>query len=193
MKDINMKKIAFFPLALLSFPAWAHTGMDGAQHHFVAGFSHPLGGLDHSLAMIAVGLVAAFLGGKARTMLPGAFLLAMLAGFGLGAGRIVDLPAYEAMILASVIGLGLALLVARPLPLPVSLGITALFGLAHGFAHGVEGVLTSGYVEGFLAATALLHAVGLSIGYGVARLERPVLYRLAGAGMAAAGLVLAMA
>jgi len=188
-----MKKISFIPFVFLANPALAHVGADGAQHHLAAGFAHPFGGLDHCLAMIAVGLIAAFLGGKARAGLPMAFLAAMLAGFVLGAGKVIALPAYEAMILASVIGLGLALLVAKPLPLAAGAAFTALFGLAHGFAHGVEGALTPGYAAGFLAATTILHAIGLGIGYGVSRLEKPVLYRLAGGAIATAGLALAMA
>lgn len=187
-----MKKFIFAPLTILATPALAHVGADGAQHHLAAGFAHPFSGLDHCLAMIAVGLVAAFLGGKARAGLPVAFLAAMLAGFVLGATRLVALPAYEAMIVASVIGLGLALLVAKPLPVMTGMGITALFGLAHGFAHGVEGALTPGYAAGFLAATAILHALGLGIGYSISRLDRPVVYRLAGGVIAAAGLALAL-
>lgn len=186
-----MKNLLFVPLALLATPALAHVGADGAQHHLAAGFAHPFSGADHTLAMIAVGLVAAFLGGKARAGLPMAFLSAMLAGFMLGATKLVALPAYEAMIVASVIGLGLALVVARSLPLALGVAITALFGLAHGFAHGVEGALTPGYAAGFLAATAILHAIGLGIGYGVSRLEKPILFRIAGGVIAAVGVALA--
>ena len=185
-----MKKQIILAALLTASPAFAHVGADGAQHHFVAGFSHPFGGVDHCLAMIAVGLVAAFLGGKAWGALPGAFLAAMLGGFVLGTTKVVEIPAYEAMIVASVIGFGLALLVAKPLPLMAGAGITALFGLAHGFAHGVEGALTPGYAAGFLLATAILHGVGLAIGYGVARFEQPMLYRIAGGGIALVGVVL---
>ena len=187
-----MKKLIFVPIVLLASPALAHVGGDGAQHHLVAGFSHPFSGLDHMLAMIAVGLVAAFLGGRSWFAMPATFLAAMLAGFGAGAAQLFTLPAYEAMIVASVIGLGLALLVARPLPLLVTLAITAIFGFAHGFAHGVEGALTLGYATGFLVATAILHGVGLAAGVGFIRFGQPLAYRIAGGVIAAIGVALAM-
>lgn len=187
-----MKRLVVFAITGFATPAFAHVGADGAQHHLAAGFAHPFSGLDHTAAMLAIGLLAAFLGGKMRFSLPTAFLAAMLGGFALGAGQVVALPAYEAMIVASVIGLGLVLLVARKLPTAVMLGMAALFGLAHGFAHGVEGSFTPGYAVGFLAATALLHGVGLGAGHLVSRIGRPVLYRLSGAGLAALGLVLAL-
>lgn len=187
-----MKRLAVFALASFATPAFAHVGADGAQHHFAAGFAHPFSGLDHTAAMLAIGLLAAFLGGKMRFGLPSAFLAAMLGGFALGAGQVVALPAYEAMIIASVIGLGLVLLVARKPPTAVMLGMAALFGLAHGFAHGVEGSLTPGYAAGFLVATALLHGLGLGAGHLVSRFGRPVLYRVSGAGLAALGLALAL-
>jgi urease accessory protein len=186
-----MIRLALVPLLLAASPALAHVGADSGGHHITSGFAHPFGGLDHCLAMIAVGLVAAFLGGPARFVLPGSFLGAMLAGFVLGAAKLVAFPAYEAMILASVIGLGVALLAARRLPLGFGIAVVALFGLAHGFAHGIEGALTPGYAAGFLAATAILHIVGLAIGWGVGALHRPVLYRIAGGAIAAIGIALA--
>ncbi|MCA1999796.1 MAG: HupE/UreJ family protein [Hyphomicrobiales bacterium] len=186
-----MRRLLLLVLLFTATPALAHVGADAGAHDFASGFAHPFGGLDHCLAMIAVGLVAAFLGGRARLALPGAFLGAMLAGFVAGAAKLAALPAYEAMILASVIGLGLALLVAQPVPLLPAAGLVALFGLAHGFAHGIEGALTPGYAAGFLAATAILHAIGLGLGQAVARLDRPIFYRIAGGTIAAAGLALA--
>jgi urease accessory protein len=187
-----MKRLLLLPLALAATPAFAHVGADGTAHHFYAGFSHPFSGLDHCAAMVAIGLLAAFLGGRMRMGLPAAFLGAMLTGFALGAGKVVMLPAYEAMIVASVIGLGLVLLVARRLPPALMLAMAALFGLAHGFAHGIEGALTPGYAGGFLVATALLHASGLLLGSLVGAFDRPILYRFSGAGLAALGLALAL-
>jgi urease accessory protein len=186
-----MKKLLVIPIAMLTTPVLAHVG-EGAHAHFTAGFAHPFGGLDHCLAMIAVGLIAAFLGDKARLAVPLSFLGAMLAGFVIGAGKVFALPAYEAMILASVVGLGLALVAAKPLPLALVAGVTALFGFAHGFAHGIEGALTPDYAAGFLIATAILHVTGLGAGLLVERIAMPLLYRLAGGAIAAAGLVLAM-
>jgi urease accessory protein len=185
-----MKQFLSLPLLLLSSPAIAHVAGGSAHYGFGAGFSHPFGGLDHCLAMIAVGLVSAFLGAKAKGFLPGAFLLAMLGGFLLGSTKVIALPGYEAMIIASVIGLGLALLIARPLPFQVAVTITAVFGLAHGFAHGVEGTLNIAYTLGFLAATATLHCIGLGLGFVMSKFNIVVLYRVLGGGIALAGLVL---
>ncbi len=177
---------------LAAGPALAHSGHpEGAV--FLSGFLHPVGGLDHVMAMLAVGLVAAFAGSNARFALPLSFLVAMLTGFGLSAGKFIVLPAYEAMILASVIGLGLALAFALRLPLLPSVAVVAVFGLAHGFAHGVEGVPNAGYVAGFLLATALLHGAGLAIGALALRLEKPMIQRGAGLAILAAGAALAFA
>lgn len=177
---------------LLAGPAFAHSGhAEGSA--FLAGFLHPVSGLDHVLAMLAVGLVAAFAGGSARFALPASFLLAMLTGFGLSAGNFIALPAYEAMIVASVIGLGLALAFALRLPVLPSAAVVAVFGLAHGFAHGVEGAANAGYGAGFLLATGLLHAAGLALGAAALRIERPIIQRGAGLVLVAAGAALAFA
>ena len=186
-----MKYVNSLALVFLTTPAFAHVGNDSAQHHLTAGFNHPFGGLDHCLAMIAVGLVAAFIGGKARAGLPTAFLLAMLVGFMFATTKVVNIPAYEAMIIASVIGLGLTLLIAKPLPMLAAVTMMSVFGLAHGFAHGVEGVLTSSYTVGFLAATAILHGIGLILGFGISKIDKLNLYRISGGGIALAGLALA--
>ncbi|HRJ68699.1 MAG TPA: HupE/UreJ family protein [Beijerinckiaceae bacterium] len=188
-----MKRFYAILFALASGPALAHVGADADHAALAAGFWHPLGGADHSLAMVAVGLVAARAGGRGRYGIPGAFLAAMTVGFVLGATRIAVVPAHEAMILASVIGLGLALALAHPLPAAAAGAAAALFGLAHGFAHGVEGTLQLGYGAGFVAATALLHCAGLLIGMAMQAFRHPVLFRLAGAGFAVAGLALAAA
>ncbi|WP_428671051.1 HupE/UreJ family protein [Roseibium sp.] len=146
-------------------PAFAH--LDPAEHgSFAAGFSHPLFGTDHVLAMIAVGLWAALLGGRAVLALPTAFVSAMIAGFGLALAGF-PLPYVEPLILTSVIVLGLVVALALRLPLPASAAFVALFGICHGYAHGGEmGAATEfGYAAGFVLATALLHATGLLIGY----------------------------
>jgi urease accessory protein len=189
-----MKLLLLLPLITLTSSALAHVGADNAQHHFTTGFNHPIGGLDHCLAMIAVGIVAVFLGGKAKAGLPIAFLAAMLLGFLVGATKIAAFPGFEPMILASVIGLGLILLVARPVPLIVALGMTAVFGFAHGFVHGVEGALTMAYATGFLLATALLHIMGMGAALALINSfqnEKHILFRAMGGGLALAGLVLA--
>ncbi len=151
---------------LVSSPALAH--LDPAEHgSFASGFTHPLFGTDHALAMIAVGLWAALLGGRAIWALPTAFVGAMVVGFALSLAG-VPLPYVEPFILASVIVLGVAVALALHLPLPLSAALVAAFGICHGHAHGVE-IGTAGefgYAGGFVLATALLHAAGLLIGYG---------------------------
>ncbi|MBS8261278.1 protein hupE [Roseibium polysiphoniae] len=151
---------------LLSSPAHAH--LDPATHgSFAAGFTHPVFGLDHVLAMIAVGLWAALIGGKAIWALPSAFVGLMIAGFGLSLLG-VHVPMVEPVILASVVALGaLVALAARFALLPSAL-LVGVFGFFHGHAHGGEigGAGELGYAAGFVAATALLHAAGVLIGYG---------------------------
>ncbi|MBD8893075.1 HupE/UreJ family protein [Roseibium litorale] len=153
-------------LTALSSPAFAH--LDPSEHgSFAAGFTHPVFGLDHVLAMIAVGLWGALAGGKAIWALPTAFVSSMVAGFLLALGG-VHLPFVEPMILASVVAIGALVALALPLPLAACAVITGIFGLFHGHAHGGEmgaaAVLTYGL--GFVCATALLHGAGVLIGFG---------------------------
>ncbi len=146
-------------------PAFAH--LDPAEHgSFAAGFSHPLFGTDHVLAMIAVGLWAALLGGRAIWVLPTAFVGSMIAGFAMSVAGI-PLPYVEPVILASVIVLGGVVALALHLPLLLSAATVAAFGIGHGYAHGGEiGSATElGFAAGFVLATALLHATGLLIGH----------------------------
>ncbi|MBN8441918.1 HupE/UreJ family protein [Thauera sp. UPWRP] len=157
MKIHRMIAAAF--LAAASGAALAHPGHETAS--FATGFAHPFGGLDHLLAMFAVGLYAARQPGPARWALPGGFVLAMLAGAGLGAAG-VALPAVESGIALSVLGLGLLIAFAARLPLAASLPMVATFALMHGFAHHAEmgGAALATYAAGFALATAALHGCG---------------------------------
>lgn len=174
-------------LALMGMPAlaFAHPGHDGG---LLAGVSHPLGGLDHLLAMVAVGLWAAQQTGKARWALPCTFLAAMLVGGGLGFAGIA-VPGLETGIAASVLALGLAVALAVRPALPLAVLATAAFALCHGMAHGLElPAMASAwsYAVGFIAATALLHATGYALVRGLPEAAAP-LVRLAGVGAAIAG------
>ncbi|MBP0447775.1 HupE/UreJ family protein [Roseomonas sp. SSH11] len=183
-----MRRLLLTALALLPLPALAHTGGDHALG-FTTGLAHPLGGADHAVAMLAVGLWAGLLGGRAMLALPAAFLAAMLAGFGLGAAG-VALPMVEGGIVASVVVLGGAVALAKRPHLAFLLGLVALFGLFHGHAHGTEMGEGSGalaYATGFLAASAALHGAGLAL---VRLLLPQLLARSAGAAMAVFGLIL---
>ena len=154
-------------IALLAFvaPAWAHEGAHGAGG-FTAGLLHPILGWDHVVAMVAVGLWGACLGGPARWMLPVLFPLVMASGAALGMAGIV-LPGVEAGIAASAIVLGGAVLAALRAPVPVAMLVVGAFAVCHGHAHGTELPHTANavtYGAGFVAATSLLHLAGLGIG-----------------------------
>lgn len=160
---MNMRTvIAAVLLPGVSGLALAHPGHESAS--FLSGFSHPLGGLDHLLAMLAVGLYAAQQAARARWSLPLGFVLAMLLGAGLGAFGL-GLPAVETGIATSVLVLGLLIAFAIRLPLAASLPLVALFALFHGHAHhaemGTASLLT--YAAGFALATACLHAAGFML------------------------------
>ena len=157
-------------LAVSAVPAFAH--LDPAEHgSFMAGVSHPLFGLDHILAMVAVGLWAALLGGRSVWLVPTAFVGTMLAGFALALGGF-GLPFVEPVIGASVVVLGLLALVALQVPTGVGMIMVGFFALFHGYAHGGElgeaGAL--GFCIGFALSTALLHAAGVGLGLGLARM-----------------------
>lgn len=160
MKTRSALAAAF--LATASSAALAHPGHESAS--FFTGFTHPLGGLDHLLAMLAVGLYAAHQPGATRWMLPAGFVLAMLAGVGLGALGVAP-PAVEAGIAASVLVLGLLIALAARLPLAASLPVVAIFALFHGHAHFAEagGASLVSYAAGFALATLLLHGTGYAI------------------------------
>jgi len=176
--------------AAMPTAALAHAGHDTGS--FMSGMMHPVGGLDHVLAMVAVGLWAAQTGGRAIWAAPLALVGAMLAGGSLGMAG-VGFPAVEPMILASIAILGAAVALAVRVPLAPALAVIALFGVAHGHAHGAEGPATgmAAYGLGFALATAALHGAGLALGFGLARLAGSV--RLLGLGAAGAGLALAIA
>ncbi|MGB3407519.1 MAG: HupE/UreJ family protein [Jannaschia sp.] len=180
-------------LALAATPAAAH--LDPAAHgSFAAGLSHPMFGLDHVLAMIAVGLWAVLLGGRALVAVPTAFVATMIAGFGLSLAG-VSLPLMEPVIVASVVVFGLVVATAFRLPVAAGATLVAVFALFHGNAHGSElGVATPwGFLAGFAIGTMGLHAVGLAAGIGLARLDLDRVTRGVGAALALSGLGIAFA
>jgi urease accessory protein len=151
--------------ALLAAPAFAHSGA-GVAGGFAAGFMHPLSGLDHLLAMVAVGIWGAFLGRPLVWMLPVAFPLVMVVGGVLGIAG-VPLPHVELGIAASVIVLGLAIAAAWRAPPWAAVAIVATFAIFHGHAHGTElptAAAPEAYAAGFVISTGLLHVAGIGIG-----------------------------
>jgi urease accessory protein len=188
-------RITLAAAALLSAdPALAHTGA-GAVHGFAAGFAHPMLGFDHLLAMVAVGLWAALVGGRALWAWPLAFTGVMVVGAGLGFAPL-GLPHLELSIGVSVVVLGLAAAFQLSLPVLAGAGLCGFFALFHGYAHGAEIPVEAGasaYVAGFTLATMMLHAAGLGVGSAMIRVDRVWLPGLGGAAVATAGIVLLVA
>jgi len=164
--------------------ASAHTGV-GDTSGFWHGLAHPIGGLDHILAMVAVGLWAAQIGGKALWIVPSAFMLAMASSSVLGHFGL-PLLGVEQGILVSDFVLGLLLLFAARLPLAVSAGIVAVLAIFHGYAHGAEMPSTASglaYGFGFILSTATLHLAGIGMGLAIDRYQpkfQAQLFRLGG-------------
>jgi urease accessory protein len=152
-------------LLLVPLTALAHVE-GGAAGGFLSGFGHPISGLDHVLAMVAVGLWGAQLSAPAIWLLPVAFPIMMAFGGLLGLSG-VELPAVELAIALSAVILGALILGAIRLPLAAALLLVGFFAVFHGHAHGTE--MTAGqsailYSIGFVIATGLLHAAGIGIG-----------------------------
>jgi urease accessory protein len=161
------RQLSLCGAGLLAVPpsALAHAGAEaGDGLAFLHGLLHPLTGIDHALAMIAIGALAGVLGGRSRWLLPIAFLTAAMAGGWLG--RLgYALPHLEAAVAASVAALGVMLLAARRMPVRLALALVGAFGVLHGAAHGLElqAALSFAGAGGFLLSTACLHAVGLAL------------------------------
>lgn len=181
-------------LSLMASPAFAH--LNPAEHgSFAAGFTHPLSGADHILAMVAVGLWASMLGGRALVIVPLSFVGVMLLGFVAALGG-ASLPYVEPVILASVIVLGLLVAMAfRASTLTAAL-IVGFFAFFHGYAHGGEigSAAFLSYGAGFALATALLHAAGIGVGLAAGRMLQgrtgQIVMRIAGGFAALSGLYL---
>jgi urease accessory protein len=153
----------YVPSLLLLLPALAHahTGA-GATAGFLHGLQHPFGGLDHALAMLAVGIWATQRGGRATWLVPATFVAMVGVGGAIGAAG-VQVPFVELGILASVVALGALVIASVKLPLGASAAIVVPFALFHGLAHGAEmpaGASGWAYGSGFLLGAALLHGLG---------------------------------
>ncbi|MBV7333010.1 HupE/UreJ family protein [Chloroflexi bacterium TSY] len=165
----------------------------------LSGFLHPLLGLDHLLAMIAVGLLSAQMGGRAIWTVPTTFVAVMAVGGILGIQGIA-LPWVEYGITGSVLALGIAILMGGKTPLQLAMLFVALFGLFHGNAHGTElpnatdtMALTIAYVAGFLIATVGLHLIGALLGMIAERKTQGIMIvRLSGALLSVIGILLVL-
>lgn len=154
-------------LLILAAPtiAQAHV-VQGEAVGFISGFSHPISGLDHIVAMVAVGLWGAQLGRPAIWLLPVTFPLVMAVGGFIGLIGL-HVPGSEVAIALSGVCLGAVVLLELRPPMWAAAVLVGLFGLFHGYAHGAE--LPAGqnallYSLGFVLATGLLHASGIALG-----------------------------
>jgi urease accessory protein len=197
MSGISHKSILRSSAAIVALlgvgNAMAHPGhLDSvmtASMSFGAGFNHPFSGLDHLLAMLAVGLWAAQNKRSAMWILPLVFPLAMVAGALLAFAGLA-IPMAETGIAASVAVLGLLIAFAVRMPLWASISTVSLFALFHGYAHGSElphGSSAAMYGLGFILATAILHAAGLGIGLIAGKQMADRMVRIGGVGIAAVG------
>ncbi len=160
-----MKRLSILLLGLLVLPAHAHVA-GGLAGGFTAGLLHPVLGLDHVVAMVAVGLWGAFLGQPAIWLLPVVFPLVMTVGGALGILG-VPLPAVETGIALSAIVLGLMVAFAVRPPLWLAALIVGFFAVFHGYAHGAELPSSAGplaFSLGFVVSTGLLHLSGVALG-----------------------------
>jgi urease accessory protein len=169
-------------------PVFAH-GQPGQVAGFLSGVRHPISGIDHVLAMIAVGVWGAQLRSPAIWLLPVTFPLVMACG-GFLALIGMPLPGAEIGIALSALLLGLAIVAeARP-PLAAAAVVVGAFALFHGHAHGTElsdGQSALAYSIGFVVATGCLHAVGIALGLVHRWPVGRAALRFAGAGIMAAG------
>lgn len=157
--------LLFSLLLVVSNTAFAHTGA-GIAGGFLGGFMHPIAGLDHVTAMVAVGILGAFLGRPAIWVLPVVFPLVMAFGGVLGIMG-VPIPNIEVGIAVSSIVLGLIIALALKMPLWVASIMVAAFAIFHGHAHGTElpnATNPLAYSVGFVLSTGLLHLAGIGIG-----------------------------
>ena len=179
---------ALLAVLFLATPALAHTGV-GTHGGFLSGFTHPIFGWDHVVAMVAVGLWGAILGRPAIWILPVVFPMVMALGGAIGVAGI-ELPAVETGIATSAVILGAMVAFAARPPIWVAAVIVGAFAIFHGHAHGTELPAAANplaYSLGFVIATGLLHLCGIAFGLLVRWPAGEVLVRAGGGMIALAG------
>jgi urease accessory protein len=162
--------LAALTIILTPVAAFAHTGTGGASG-IAHGFMHPLGGMDHVLAMVSVGLFAYVLGGRALWLVPAAFVAMMAAGGLLGMSG-VSVPFVEPGMGLSIIVIGMAAASGLKMPTATAMALAGGFAVFHGAAHGAEMPQDSSglvYALGFTASTALLHIAGIAACFAASR------------------------
>jgi urease accessory protein len=184
-----MLRLTVVLLIAMAAPAAAHTG-PGA-HNILSGLIHPLTGIDHVMAMLAVGAWSGLIGGVRLWAWPAAFVTAMIAGALMGnAGT--ALPLVEQGIAASLVVIGLLLALAVRAPTALGLFLVAGFAVFHGHAHGSEAGDASfvPFIAGFVVATTALHLTGIGLATGLMHMFNALPVRLIGAVTAATGVAL---
>jgi urease accessory protein len=190
----SSRLLPLFAIFLLPALAQAHPGIPGHTHGLANGLLHPLTGLDHICAMVAVGLWAAQRGGRALWLVPSVFVSVMILGGALGMAA-VSVPFVEPGIAASVLVLGVLVAAAVRLPLAASALLVGTFALFHGYAHGAEmpaSASGAAYCLGFVAVTACLHVLGIGLGLLAQRFGSARLVRYAGGAIAVCGIYLCL-
>lgn len=180
-------------LFLLPGIAVAHTGV-GETVGFAHGFIHPIGGADHLLAMVAVGIWAAQIGGRALWVVPSTFVTVLILGGILGFSGIA-VPFIEEVILISVLALGILIAVAFRFSIIFSAVVVGFFAIFHGHAHGTEMPLAVGavsYTIGFALSTAILHVAGMALGIVLQNVKLKNVNRYAGGAIVLCGIYLAV-
>ena len=178
--------------AALALPVAAHEQEVIRYGSFLGGFTHPVLGPDHLLAMLSVGILSTQIGGRAILTVPATFVLFMAIGglIGIAYGGI-PMELIELGVAVSVVVLGTIIAFARRLPLLFIYGAVGFFGTMHGYAHGVETPTIATpvlYALGFLAGTATLHLLGVLIGEVAKKYSAGIpALRSAGAGIAVMG------
>lgn len=194
-KAIKTRQCVFpagLALAFLLIPslAQAHV-MDGPLGGFGSGFGHPLAGPDHFLAMLAVGLWGAQMGGRSVWTLPATFPLVMCIGGVAGMLEILPSGIVQAGIAISVLALGAAIATAWRAPEWVALVLISAFAILHGIPHGVLAPRASdpaAFTVGFVVSTGVIHVVGIGIGAALKPVAQGKLVQALGAAIALAGL-----
>jgi urease accessory protein len=186
--------LSFVALLLGAAAAHAHTAIGDTQG-LAHGFAHPIGGIDHVLVMVAVGLFAVHLGGRARWLVPLSFVAMMALGGALGAVG-AGLPLIETGIALSVVILGIAVAARLHLPTVAAIGLVGCFALFHGQAHGAElpdAASGLAYGAGFLLASLCLQVVGIGLGLAIGKAGDAFgdrVLQAAGSAMALAGVAI---
>lgn len=189
-RRFDFLQLIFLTLLSIGLPSLAHAHVGvGEVHSFMHGLTHPLDGLDHVCAMIAVGLWAAQMGGRTVWLVPLTFVAVMALGGSLGMAD-VPLAFAEQGIVMSLLVLGVLIAAAVRLPLAVSVVMIGVFALCHGYAHVVEMPQSASvfiYAAGFILSTTLLHASGIYMALFAKGIGRAQWLRLAGVAITLCG------